>query len=59
MFFGNLKTIKACIEKMMDLDPMMVDQMLSDGHDWANDHVATSKDDIEEVCNWLCNKLKH
>jgi hypothetical protein len=58
MFFGNLKTIKACIEKMMALDPAMVDQALSAGHDWANDHIATSKDDIEEVCNWLCNKAK-
>ena len=55
MFFSNLKTIKNCIDKMMALDPASVDQMLSAGHDWANDHVATSKDDIEEVCNWLCN----
>jgi hypothetical protein len=57
MFFGNLKTIKRCIDKIMAMDPSAVDGLLSDGHNWAEDHVATSKDDIEEVCNFLCNEL--
>jgi len=57
MFFGNLKTIKRCIDKMMAMDPSTVDELLSDGHDWAEDHVTTSKDDIEEVCNFLCNAI--
>jgi hypothetical protein len=57
MFFGNLKTIQKCVKRMMQLDPAAVDQLLENGHDWANDHIATSKDDIEEVCNWLCNQL--
>lgn len=57
MFFGNLKTIKRCIDKMMAMDPSTVDALLSDGHNWAVDHVATSKDDIEEVCSFLCNEL--
>jgi hypothetical protein len=57
MFFGNLKTIKRCIDKMMAMDPSAVDELLSNGHDWAADHVATSKDDIEEVCSFLCNEL--
>ena len=38
------------------LDPAMVDMVLSDGHDWANDHIATSKDDVEEVKNFLTTK---
>ena len=33
----------------------MVDMILSNGHDWASDHIATSKDDIEEVYNFLKN----
>jgi len=57
MFFGNLKTIKNCVDRMLALDPMMVDQIIKGGHDWANDHIATSKDDVEEVCNWLCNAM--
>lgn len=57
MFFGNLKTIKRCIDKIMAMDPGQIDQLLLNGHDWAEDHITTAKDDIEEVCNFLCNKL--
>lgn len=58
MFFQNLKTIKNHIDMMMEMDPHEVDELIKNGHDWAEDHIATSKDDIEEVCNWLCNSLK-
>jgi len=56
MFFQNLKTIKAAVEEMLKLDEKMVDSILAQGHDWAEDHVATSKDDIEEVKNFLMSK---
>jgi predicted GTPase len=53
MFFNNLLTIKDKIDKMLAMDKHLVDEMISNGHDWANDHIATSKDDVEEVYNWL------
>jgi hypothetical protein len=53
MFFQNLETIKKEVEEMLSLDPQMVDAILANGHDWAADHIATSKDDIEEVHNFL------
>jgi hypothetical protein len=56
MFFQNLKTIKQAVDEMLKLDEKMVDGVLASGHDWANDHVATSKDDIEEVYNFLMSK---
>jgi uncharacterized protein YerC len=56
MFFQNLKTIKSAVDAMLQMDPMMVDQILSNGHDWANDHITTSKDDVEEVYNFLKSK---
>jgi len=31
----------------------MVDSTLTDGHGWAVDHIATSKDDVAEVCDFL------
>ena len=55
MFFQNLKTIKDAVDAILQMDPMMVDQILSNGHDWANDHITTSKDDVEEVYNFLKN----
>ena len=56
MFFQNLKTIRDAVDEMLNLEPSMVDMILSDGHDWANDHIATSKDDVEEVKNFLISK---
>lgn len=53
MFFQNLETIKKEVEDMLRLDPKMVDAILANGHDWAADHISTSKDDIEEVHNFL------
>jgi len=41
---------------MLQLDEKMVDGILASGHDWAADHIATSKDDVEEVYNFLMNK---
>ncbi len=53
MFFSNLKAIKRAVDGMLAMDPHEVDAMLADGHDWAADHIATSKDDVEEVFGWL------
>jgi hypothetical protein len=53
MFFQNLETIKKEVEEMLSLDPQTVDAILANGHDWAADHISTSKDDIEEVHNFL------
>ena len=53
MFFGNLKTIKRLIDELLEMDESKIDAILSDGHGWALDHIATSKDDIEEVFNFL------
>jgi hypothetical protein len=58
MFFGNLETIKRHAEMILALNPMQVDSILKDGHSWAVDHIATSKDDIEEVCNFLQNETR-
>jgi hypothetical protein len=57
MFIGNLQVIKRAIDAMMELDPEEIDALLSDGHNWAADHIATSKDDIEEVAGFLINRL--
>ena len=56
MFFQNLKTIKQMVDELLELDEKMVDGILASGHDWAEDHIATSKDDIEEVHNFLMTK---
>jgi len=56
MFFENLKTLKHAIDEMLAMDKEKVDQILSDGHGWAIDHISTSTDDVEEVYHFLTNK---
>lgn len=60
MFFANLETIKRLAEEILNMDHSEVDMILSDGHGWATDHIATSKDDVEEVFNFLAShRAKH
>jgi len=57
MFFNNLKTIKAAVDALLQMDPDKVTELLNNGHDWAGDHIATSKDDITEVAEFLMNEV--
>jgi len=58
MFFENLKTIKKSVDALLQMDPSQVDRILSNGHGWAVDHIATSKDDVEEVGGFIMNALQ-
>lgn len=58
MFFSNLKAIKEKAEKLLSLDSNQIDSMLENGHDWASDHISSSRDDIEEVYNWIMGEQK-
>lgn len=53
MFWQNLKTIDEAVDKMLNMNQDQVNKTLSDGHGWALDHIATSADDIDEVCHFL------
>jgi hypothetical protein len=58
MFFQNLHTLKNAIDELIELDPAKVDAILTDGHGWALDHIATSVDDVEEVYHFLSNSIE-
>lgn len=53
MFFQNLKQIKDQVDELLSMDESKLDNILSDGHDWASDHITSAKDDIEEVYHFL------
>lgn len=53
MFFANVENICRMCKEILEMDRNSVDSILSDGHGWAVDHIATSKDDVEEVFNFL------
>jgi hypothetical protein len=57
MFFDNLETIKGMCEEILNMDEEEVDEMLSDGHNWAEDHVSTAKESLSHVHNFLKNDV--
>ena len=52
MFFSNVENIHRMCEEILKMNEGDVDDILSE-HGWAIDHMATSKDDIEEVYSFL------
>lgn len=58
MFFANVSNMKRMCDEILEMDPNKVDALLSDGHGWATDHIATSKDDVEEVFGFLKSSME-
>ena len=54
-----IEVIKEKIDAMLKMDASKIDAELSNGHDWAGDHITSSRDDIEEVYNWLISRVKN
>jgi hypothetical protein len=57
MFFGNLEQMNRQTQMLMELDPTMVDQILKDGHDWAVDHIAEAKNNMDQVFDFMMNTI--
>jgi len=58
MFFSNLEQMKRQCELLLQLDPHMVDEILMNGHDWADDHISSAKENIDQVFDFMMNETK-
>jgi hypothetical protein len=58
MFFSNLEQMKRQCELLLDLDENQVEGVLENGHDWAQDHIAEAKNNMDQVFDFLMNKTK-
>jgi hypothetical protein len=58
MFFGNLENIKRKCEEILSRDFKEIDELLKNGHDWASDHVATAKENIDQVESFITNHFE-
>jgi len=54
MFFGNLKTMKDMIDKLLQMDESKIDSLLNE-HDWASDHISVANENLEQVYSFLKN----
>ena len=58
MFFSNLEQMRRQCDLLLDLEPKMVESILDNGHDWAQDHIAEAKNNIDQVFDFLMNETK-
>jgi len=58
MFFGNLKQIARQCQMLLEMDEEMIDQIIQDGHDWADDHVSEAKTNMDQVFDFIMNEKR-
>ena len=58
MFFSNLEQMKRQCEILLDMDHNMVEAILENGHDWAQDHISEAKNNMDQVFDFLMNETE-
>ena len=58
MFFSNLKQIHRQCEILLNLDENVIEDILQNGHDWADDHVSVAKENMDQVLDFLMNQTE-
>ena len=58
MFFSNLEQMRRQCDLLLDLDHGMIESILENGHDWAQDHISEAKNNMDQVFDFLMNESK-
>jgi hypothetical protein len=58
MFFSNLQQMRRQCDMLLDLEESMIEEILENGHDWAQDHIAEAKNNMDQVFDFLMNETK-
>jgi dsDNA-specific endonuclease/ATPase MutS2 len=58
MFFSNLEQMKRQCELLLDLDEQEIESILEQGHDWAQDHIAEAKNNMDQVFDFIMNETE-
>jgi hypothetical protein len=58
MFFSNLEQIHRQTGLLLERSEEEIYQILENGHDWAQDHIATAKESMDQVFDFLMNEEK-
>jgi len=59
MFFSNLEQIRDQASELLKYDKNQVEQLLDNGHDWAQDHIASSTESIDQVYDFMKNNFNN
>ena len=58
MFFTNLKQLSRQSQLLLNLDESKVNDILNNGHDWADDHITVAKENVSQVFDFMMNEFK-
>jgi hypothetical protein len=56
MFFSNLEQMRRQCDLLLDLDHSMIEEIIENGHDWAQDHISEAKNNMDQVFDFLMNE---
>lgn len=56
MFFSNLEQMKRQCEILLNMDKSVIENILENGHDWAQDHISEAKNNMDQVFDFLMNE---
>jgi hypothetical protein len=59
MFFSNLEQIHRQTGLLLELNKNTVESILDGGHDWAQDHISTAKESLDQVFDFMMNETKN
>ena len=43
---------------LLEMDESTINEILENGHDWAQDHIAEAKNNMDQVFDFLMNETK-
>lgn len=58
MFFQNIEQMKRQCEILLEMNENEITTILEDGHDWAQDHIAEAKNNMDQVFDFIMNEVK-
>ena len=58
MTFSNLEQIRRQADMLLKMDPVVIDKIIQNGHDWADDHISEAKNNMDQVFDFFMNETK-
>ena len=57
MFFSNLEQMMRQAKILLNMDEDAIEDLLNNGHDWAADHIAEAKNNMDQVFDFIMNEM--
>jgi hypothetical protein len=57
MFYSNLEQIIRQAQELLEIPKDQIESLLNNGHDWADDHVSKSKENLDHVYEFFINEI--